>query len=98
MLLYAAEIVTEVETRTMVVFAVNVALVAPAGTVTEEGTLAAALLLDSVTCAPPAGAGPLSVTVPVEDPGPPITLEGFSVRAVTVGGATVSATVLVTLA
>lgn len=49
MLLYAAEIVTEVETRTMVVFAVNVALVAPAGTVTVEGTLAAALLLDSVT-------------------------------------------------
>lgn len=35
----------------MVVFAVNVALVAPAGTVTVEGTLAAALLLDlRATC------------------------------------------------
>lgn len=82
----------------MDVFAVNVALVAPAGTVTVEGTLAAALLVDSATCAPPAGAGPLSVTVPVEDPTPPTTLEGFSVSAVMVGGATVSATVLVTLA
>jgi hypothetical protein len=83
----------------MDVFAVNVALVAPAGTVTVEGTLAAALLLDSVTCTPPAGAGPLSVTVPVEDPTPPTPptpLEGFSISALTVGGVTVSATDLVT--
>lgn len=69
----------------MDVFALNVALVAPAETVTVEGTLAAALLLDSVTCAPPAGAGPLSVTVPVEDPTPPTTLEGFSVSAANLG-------------
>ena len=82
----------------MDVFAVNVALVAPAGTVTVEGMLTAALLLDSVTCAPPAGAGPLSVTVPMEDPTPPTTLEGFSVSAATVGGVTVSDTVFVALA
>ena len=57
----------EVDTTTIDVFTVKVALVLPAGTVTLEGTLAAPLLLESITCAPPAGAGPLSVTVPVED-------------------------------
>ena len=57
---------------------VKVALVAPAGTATLEGTLVAPLLLESATCAPPAGAGPLSVTVPVEE-FPPVTLVGFSV-------------------
>ncbi len=57
MLLYEAEIVTDVETRTTEVLTANVALVAPAGTNTLEGTLAAPLLLESTTCAPPAGAG-----------------------------------------
>ncbi len=70
--------------RTMEVLTLKVALVAPAGTITLEGTLAAPLLLDSATCAPPAGAGPLSVTVPLED-APPITLVGFSAREETVG-------------
>jgi len=68
LLLYEAEILTEVEKRTMDVFTVKVTLVATAGMITLEGTLAApVLLLESATCAPPAGAGPLSVTVPVED-------------------------------
>src|SRR6267142_881854 len=75
----------EVVTRTMDVFTVKVALVAPAGTVTLEGTVAARLLLESRTCAPPAGAGPLSVTVPVEDCVPPMTLVGFSSSEETVG-------------
>ncbi len=83
-LLYEADIVAEVEMRTMEVFTVKVALVAPAGTVTRAGTFAALLLLESSTCAPPAGAGPLSVTVPVEDD-PPITLLGLSVSEETVG-------------
>src|SRR2546422_1062981 len=70
--------VTVVDAATALVLTVNVALVAPAATVTLEGTLAAAvLLLESVTCAPPAGADPLSVTVPVEE-FPPVTLVGFS--------------------
>jgi len=70
--------VTVVDAATALVLTVNVALVAPAATVTLEGTLAAAvLLLESVTCAPPVGAGPLSVTVPVEE-FPPVTLVGFS--------------------
>ncbi len=57
----------------------KVAVVAPAGTITLKGTLATpVLLLESMICAPPAGAGPLSVTVPVEE-SPPITAEGLSV-------------------
>ena len=72
-------------------FTVKVVLLAPAGTVTLEATPAAAvLLLESATCAPPAGAGPLSVTVPVEDCAPPMTLVGFNASEETVGGVTVS--------
>jgi len=47
--LYEAEIVTEVEMRTKDVLTVKVALVAPAGTITLEGTLAAPLLLERRT-------------------------------------------------
>ena len=90
MLLYEAEIVAEVDTRTTDVLTVKVALVLPAGMVTLAGTLAAALLLESTTCAPPAGAGPVSVTVPVEVCTPPTTLLGFSVSEDTVGGVTES--------
>ena len=79
--------------RTIDVFTGKLTLLLPAGTVTLEGTVAAALLLESVTCAPPAGAGPLSVTVPVDDCTPPTTLVGFNVSEETVGrggGVTVS--------
>src|SRR5260370_1185498 len=69
---------TVVDAATALVLTVNVALVAPAATVTLDGTLAAAvLLLDSATAAPPDGAAPLSVTVPVEE-FPPATLVGCS--------------------
>jgi hypothetical protein len=94
--------VTEVAALTALVVTVNVALVAPAATSTLEGTLAAAvLLLESVTCAPPAGVGPLNVTVPVDDCAPPITLVGFSASEESVGagggaGVTVSAAVRLT--
>jgi hypothetical protein len=96
-LLYEAEMFAEVGNKTIDVFTVKVALVAPAGTITLEGTLAAPLLLERRTWAPPAGAGPLSVTVPVEDCTPPITLVGLSVREATVGrggGVTVSVIVV----
>jgi len=86
-LAYHAEIVTGVEVVTALVLAVNVALLAPAATVTLAGTLAAALSLVSITCAPPLGAGPLRVTVPVEDCAPPVTLVGFNVSEESVGAA-----------
>ncbi len=72
---------TVVDAATALVLTVNAALVAPAATVTLDGTLAAVvLLLESVTTAPPEGAAPLRVTVPVEDCPPPTTFVGFSVR------------------
>jgi hypothetical protein len=91
---------TVVDTATALVLTVKDALVAPAATVTLEGTLATVvLLLESVTCAPPVGAGPLSVTVPVEE-FPPVTLVGLSVNEESVGagggaGVTVSVADLV---
>ena len=88
-----------VDAVTALVLTVNVALVAPATTVTLEGTRAAVLLLESATVAPPAGAAPLNVTVPVEE-FPPATLVGFSESEERVGGGggagvTVSEAVLV---
>lgn len=71
--------VATVEEATGLVLIVKEPLVLPAEMVTLEGTLAAALLLESVTCAPGAGAGPLKVTVPVEDCEPPVTAVGFNV-------------------
>jgi len=69
--------VAGVEPVTALVLTVNVALLAPAATVTLAGTLAAPLSLVSSTCAPPVGAGPLSITVPIEED-PPLTLVGLS--------------------
>ena len=77
---YDAEMVTGVDAVTALVLTVNVALLAPAATVTLAGTVAVdVLLLERETAAPPVSAGPLSVTVPVEDCPPPVTLVGFSV-------------------
>jgi len=64
---------------------VKVAVVAFAATVTLAGTCAAAvLLLDRVTAAPPAGAGPLRVTVPVELT-PPMTDVGLTPTELSIG-------------
>jgi hypothetical protein len=74
--------VTAVDVATALVVTGKVAVVAPAGTVTLPlaGTEATAgLLLDRETTAPPLGAGPLRVTVPVEG-FPPVTLDGLMVR------------------
>jgi hypothetical protein len=63
----------------------KVAVVAPAATVTVAGTVAAALLLASVTEAA-AAAAPLNVTVPVGAvPTPPVTVVGFKVTDVIAG-------------
>jgi len=89
-----AVMVAAVAAVTLVVLTVNVELVAPAGMriKPEAGTTAAALLLDSATATPPAGAGPSSITVPVED-APPVTLDGETEIPVRVGSTTVIAVV-----
>jgi len=80
--------VTDVLLATGLVLTVNVAVVAFAVTVTLAGTVAAAvLLLLSVTTAPPVGAGPFSVTVPVDEV-PPVTDVGFRLTALGAGGVT----------
>jgi hypothetical protein len=71
-------IVRDVDAVTDAVLTVNVALKAPAGTVTLAGTVAAlVLLLDSVTTAPPEGAALVRLAVPC-DVLPPATLAGLS--------------------
>ena len=67
------------------VLTVKVALVAPAATVTDAGKVALAESDASVTTEPPGPAGPLSVTVPVDEE-PPVRLAGESVRLVSVAG------------
>ena len=85
---------TAVEVATALVPTLKFALVAPAGTVTVAGTEAAPLLSESATCAPPAGAGAVSVTVAVTEV-PPVTLAGLTLSAETAGGSTVSDTLCV---
>jgi hypothetical protein len=76
--------VSEVFVATGLVVTLKVAVVAFATTVTLAGTWAAAtLLLDRVTTAPPAGAGPLRVIVPIEAL-PPMTDGGLRMMEVTV--------------
>jgi len=79
---------TGVLAATATVVALNVAVVAPAGTVTEVCTVTAALPDDNPTVRPPVGAALLTVTVPVE-PFPPTTLAGLKETPVTVMAVTV---------
>src|SRR5207244_10363870 len=68
------------------VVTLNVALVAPAATVTLAGTVATAvLLLLSVTCVPPLGAAAPRLTVPCAV-APPTIDDGATVRPVTPAG------------
>lgn len=82
-----AEMETALVVATAFVWTVKVAVVLPEGTVTLGGTVAVAvLLLERLTTTPPAGAAPLSVTVPLDVP-PPRRLVGLSATDVGVGGA-----------
>jgi len=78
--------VTGVDTVTGLVLTAKVTLVEPAGTVTLAGGVAASLLLDNVTVAPSAGAGKVSVTVPVGAEVPPMTLAGVRLSEEKVAG------------
>jgi hypothetical protein len=94
---FVPEIVTLVVSRTALVVTENVTEVAPAATVTLDGTVATlVLLLESWTVIPVDGAGPLSVTVPVDER-PPTTVDGFKVKADNAtAGVIVNAAVFVT--
>jgi hypothetical protein len=75
-----AEIVTLEVGAVPGVVIVNEAVVEPAGTVTNAGTVAAAgFELTRYTASPPAGAAASMVTVPVETP-PPTTVVGLRLR------------------
>lgn len=77
-------IVAEVLLVTVEVLTVNVAEVAPDGTVTLAGTFAYPLLEARVTTAPPVPAAPFNVTVPVAV-FPPTTEVGATVRLESAG-------------
>lgn len=84
-LLYVAVITTDVSRVTRPVVTPKLADVAPAGTMMLAGTVTTfALLLIRLITAPPAGAGALNVTVPVEAE-PPLTLAGLSVKELSAG-------------
>ena len=87
--------VADVLLATGLVFTVKVAVVAPAATVTLGGTAAAVLLLVSATTAPPVAAGPLSVTVPVDEVPPVTDVGGPSTRELTTGAVTIKSLVSV---
>jgi hypothetical protein len=92
--LKVAEIRTDRELTTALVVTTNEAVVAPDATVTLAGTCAAVLLLVRATTAPPAGAGPVRTTVPVEG-FPPITAVGFRLREAKAAAVTVNVRVRV---
>jgi hypothetical protein len=95
---YVAVIVTLAVADTPTVVTVNVAVVALAATVTEEGTVAFVVSDEPrLTTAPPGGAFPFKVTVPVELT-PPLTVAGASKTDVMAAGLTVSTAVFGTLA
>ena len=80
---------------TELVLAVKFAVVALAATVTLAGTVATVVsLLVRLTTAPLAGAGPLSVTVAVDE-FPPTTELGLRARELGTGAFTVRVAVLV---
>jgi hypothetical protein len=86
----AADTVTLVATATLVVVIVNIADVAPAGTVTLAGTTALAFELRRVTTAPLDGAGAFKETVAIEAT-PEATEAGLSESELNTAGLIVNA-------
>ena len=94
--LYVPETLPVVLAVTATVVTVKVEFVAPAGTTTLAGTAAAALAVVKEITAPPLGAIPFSVAVPVEET-PPMTVAGLKLIEESAAGFTVRFAVLVTL-
>jgi hypothetical protein len=91
-----AEIVTVFVVVWVFVVTVKLAEVLPVATVTLLGTVATAVeLLERVTTVPAEGAGPVRVTVPVEEV-PPVTELGLRAMELKVPAVTVKLAVLVT--
>ena len=82
-----AVIVAVVVVLTAEAVAVNAALVAPAATVTEPGTVTAELLLASDTASPPLGAAAVSVTLHASEPAP-VSEPLLQLTALSAAGAT----------
>ena len=74
----------------------KVTFVAPAGAVIVAGTDAAELVVDNEITAPPLGAAPLNVAVPVEET-PPNTEAGLTAIAARLAAVTVRVALFVTL-
>ena len=77
----SAQICAEVLLETEVVVTVKLTLLAPCGTVTVAGTMAAGWRLDSCTTLPPGGALAFIVIMHVDEL-PPLTVEGLSLMDV----------------
>ena len=82
---WVAVIVAVTGADTDAVVIVKTADVDPGETVTAVGAFALVLLEERLTVAPPEGAGPLSVTVPVES-APPTTELGDTLRPESTAG------------
>jgi hypothetical protein len=91
-----AEMVDVVDLVRKFVAMVNVAVLAPAGTVTLPGTVAAAVLLLARAMVVSTAVCALRVIVPVEA-SPPTTVVGLSDKVDSAGGFTVRVAVLVTV-
>jgi hypothetical protein len=78
--------VTDCALLTLPAIAENVAIVVPAATVTEAGTVKSSVLLDNATLAPPEGAGDESVTVHVELAPIPRLVAAHPIELKTAGG------------
>src|SRR5437867_3419687 len=90
-------IVTAVAAVTVLVVSANVALMAPAATVTLAGTVATATFeLARLTRSPPLGAALVRVAAPVAEP-PPVSVEGVTVIALRLAGGGTGLTVRVAL-
>jgi hypothetical protein len=88
--------VTLVAAGTFAVVMLKIAEVAPAGTVTVAGTVAAALELVKATTAPPGGAGPFRYTLLAVDGTPPTNAVGDRYSDDNATGLTISVPGLVT--